>query len=362
MEGPDHNLAKLPSFSGNLHVERRTPLGCETTKWVQGHLPMGLPRRLFIASHGAEPMSRPILLTCFLLAVLALAGCSRTETAPHEKSTAEVKQEKEVVIGLIPERNIFAQVERYEPLSGYLSKKINRKIRLTVIPRYGNIIENFASAGLDGAFFGSFAYALAHQRLGVEALARPVNPDGVSTYHGLIFVRKDSGIRSIREMKGKRFALVDRATTAGYLLPLVYFKSHGTNYKTYLKESYFTGTHEDAILDVLDRKADIGAAKNTVFERMAASDDRLKKELIVLARSPDVPENGLAVRKDLDGALKAALKESLLTMHENPENQGLLKAFGAKRFIETSDRDYEPVYRYAGEIELNLATYNYLND
>jgi phosphonate transport system substrate-binding protein len=307
-------------------------------------------------------MKRPILFACFFLAVLHLFGCSRTETASPEKPAAEVKREKELVIGLIPEQNIFAQTERYQPLSDYLSKKINRNILLTVLPRYGNIVENFVSGRLDGAFFGSFTYALAHQKLGVEVLARPISLSGVSTYHGLIFVRKDSGIRSIREMKGKRFALVDRATTAGYLLPLDYFKSQGKNYKTYLKESYFTGTHEDAILDVLNRKADIGAAKNTVYDRLAASDDRIRKELVVLARSPDVPENGLAVRKDLDMALKENLKRTLLTMHEDSENQVLLKVFGAQRFFETSDRDYAPVYRYAREIDLNLTTYDYLND
>ena len=50
-------------------------------------------------------------------------------------------------------------------------------------------------------------------------------------------------------MKGKTFAFVDKATTAGHLLPLAYFKAHGIqDYKTYFKETYFAGTHENAIL------------------------------------------------------------------------------------------------------------------
>jgi phosphonate transport system substrate-binding protein len=186
--------------------------------------------------------------------------------------------------------------------------------------------------------------------------------NGTSTYHGLIFVRKNSGIRSISQLEGKRFAFVDKATTAGYLLPLAYFRKHGQDYRTFLKESYFTGTHEDAILDVLNSKADIGAAKNTVYERLAASDDRIKRELVILERSPDVPENGLAVRKDLDVSLKEKMKKALLTMHEEPGGADILKVFGAQRFIETRDSDYQPVYRYAQEIGLNLATYDYVNE
>ncbi len=74
--------------------------------------------------------------------------------------------------------------------------------------------------------------------------------------------------------------------------------------------------------------------------------------------SPDVPENGLAVRKDLDGTIKEELKQSLLTMHETAEGQKVLKDFGANKFIETRDEDYEPVYKYAREIDLDLQTYD----
>ncbi len=307
-------------------------------------------------------MNRLVVPFCFLLILLLAPGCERTEPVSSKTSAAEPGHEKIFRVGLIPEQNIFKQIERYEPLARYLSKKIDLTIRLTVLPQYGNIIDSFTSTGMDGAFFGSFTYALAHSRIGAEVLARPVDLKGSSMYHGLIFVRKDSRIRSVDQMKGKRFAFVDKGTTAGYLLPLTYFKKHGKDYRTFLKESYFAGTHEDAILDVLDKKAEIGAAKNTVYERLAASDDRVNKELVILERSPEVPENGLAVRKGLDGSLKKKLREALLTMHEDPEGTAILAAFGVRKFIETNDADYRPVYLYAREIGLNLATYDYTNE
>ncbi len=307
-------------------------------------------------------MKRRIVSFLLLAIILLAAGCDRPERQSKQKSETEQVGQKILVIGLIPEQNIFKQIERYEPLADYLSKKLSITIRLTVLPRYGNIIDNFVSTGIDGAFFGSFTYTLAHEKLGVEALARPVDLNGASTYHGLIFVRKDSGIKSIGDMRGKRFAFVDKATTAGYLLPLAYFKEHGKNYRTFLKESYFTGTHEDAIYDVLNKKADIGSAKNTVYERLSASDERIKKDLTILERSPDVPENGLAVRKDLDDSLKKKFQEKLITMNNDPEGVTILKEFGASRFIETNDGDYQPVYRYAQKIDLNLTRYDYMNE
>jgi phosphonate transport system substrate-binding protein len=302
------------------------------------------------------------LLAAFLL-LIAGAGCRRgAEEPPAPKTAAEPSRAKPLIIGLIPEQSLFKQMDRYEPLARYLARRTGVEIQLVILSRYGNIISNFQSAKMDGAFFGSFTYALAHVKLGVDVLARPEGLDGASTYHGLIFVRKDSGIGSLEQMQGKRFAFVDKATTAGYLLPLAYFQQHKKNYRTFLREYYFTGTHEDAIYDVLNRKADIGAAKNSVFDRLAQSDKRISEELVVLAKSPEVPENALAVRKGLDSALQSRIQNELLTMDSDPEGAKVLKAFGARRFILTRNSDYRAVYDYARDSNLNLATYDYLND
>jgi len=302
---------------------------------------------------------RTIALVACALCLLLLPGCSQKEPPAPAKKPPGMKLQ----IGLLPEQNIFKQIERYEPLMAYLGKKTGVGCELKILSRYGNIVDNFRSSGLDGAFFGSFTYALAHAKVGVEVLARPVALDNTSTYHGLIFVRKDSRIRTARDMKGKRFAFVDKATTAGYLLPLEYFHDHGiSNYREYLKEAYFAGTHEDVIYDVFNRKADIGAAKNTVFQRLAKTDPRIGKELVVLEKSPEVPENALALRGDIDESVRGRLKETLLKMDMDPDGKKVLERFGALKFIETTNQDYGVVLKYAADIHLDLASYDYKND
>ncbi len=288
-----------------------------------------------------------------------LAGCSDKGKAP----SAVKDSGRTLVVGLIPERNIFKQIERYQPLANYLRAKTGIEVKLKVLSRYGNIVDNFKSAELDGAFFGSFTYALGHARLGLTVLARPEDANGVSTYYGVIFVRKDSGIRTAKAMKGKRFAFVDKATTAGYLLPLEYFRNNAiADYRTYFREAYFAGTHEDAIYDVLNRKADIGAAKNTVYQRLANADGRITRDLLILARSPEVPENGLAVRGDIGEPIKAALKTALIDMDKDAAGKQVLEVFGARRFVATSDSDYQPVFDYARAAGIDLVHYDYRNE
>lgn len=301
------------------------------------------------------------LLISVCLCLIFIIGCSKTETTKQKEVNAE-KTEKTLKIGLSPEHNIFNQISRYQPLAEYLSKKTGIQINLEILTRYGNIVDNFKELHLDGAFFGSFTYTLAHERLNVEVLARPENFNSISTYYGLIVVRGDSGIKTIEDMKSKIFVFVDKATTAGYLFPLAYFKNNGIkDYKTYLKETYFAGTHEDAIFDVLNKKADIGAAKNTVFNRISFFNKRINNELVIIERSPEVPENSLAVRKDLDSSIKNKLRDALLNMHNDRAGIIILKEFGAQRFIKTIDSDYSGVYKYTKEINLDLTTYDYKN-
>jgi phosphonate transport system substrate-binding protein len=125
----------------------------------------------------------------------------------------------EITIGLIPEQNVFRQMQRYTPLGHYVEQKTGIKVHFTLLSRYGNIIDRFREEKMDGAFWGSFTGGLAIKKLGIEPLARPVWKDGTSTYRGFIFVRRDSGIRNVSDMRGKVIAFVERATTAGWLLP-----------------------------------------------------------------------------------------------------------------------------------------------
>lgn len=307
-----------------------------------------------------KPGARAIVTVGLFILLALSSGCTDQQDAPPE---AAVSSQQTFVMGLIPEQDLFSQKQRYKALAQYISEKAGITVKLKILSRYGNIIENFMSSELDGAFFGSFTGALAISRIGVQPLARPLWLDGTSTYYGLVFARKDSAIKDADDMKGKRFAFVDRATTAGWLLPLHYFQEVGIgDYRTWFAETYFTGTHEDVIYDVLARRADIGAAKNTIFYKLAKNDPRILEQLHILTRSPDVPSNTLAVKSDLDNSLKLRLQNILLQMDQDKQGKAILHDFGAKKFIATTPKDYEPVFIYADEVKLNIRKYTYNNN
>jgi phosphonate transport system substrate-binding protein len=269
-----------------------------------------------------------------------------------------VAADGKLIIGIIPEINLTKQMERFLPLCKYLGKKIGMEVGVKPMANYGLIYEDIRDDKIEAGFFGSFTFGMTYERLGIEPLARPEKPDGTSTYTGLTFVRKDSGIKGPEDMKGKTIALVDKLTTAGYLAQVIYFKEHGIDIEKDVK-IFWTGSHDAAIEAVLNKQADMGGAKNLVFDKMAKGDPDIRNTLIVLNESPSVPDNTFAVDKELDPEIKSALEKALIDMGKDDEGMKILRNFGAARFIDTEIEDFRNLFSMVKEAGFDMKTYPY---
>jgi len=311
-------------------------------------------------------MKYKVLAGCFiLLFAFSSLSCGQKEDIKKVdlnkiEEIKDLNQEPlRIKIGLIPEQDIHKMAARYEPLTGYLSKKMNLKVTLVYLDSYSEVCDKFIYKQLDAAFFGSFSYALTHAKAGVQPIARP-DYQGTSTYRGLILVRQDSNIKNIQDMKAKRLALVHQATYAGYLYPLRYFKEHGVkNLETYFSKITFEGSHDKAIFAVLRGEADIAMPKDLIYQRVIKENPELEKKLVVLASSDPVPSNALCVSRELDPALKNKLREILLNLNNDPQAKPILESLGATRFIETKDEDYRYLYETIKILGIDLNTYPY---
>ena len=161
-------------------------------------------------------------------------------------------------------------------------------------------------------------------------------------------------------MRNKSLVLVDKATTAGYIYQLFYFKYFGiSNIEDYFSSISFANSHDAAAWAVYAGEADIGGSKNHIFNNIMEEHPDFKEQMIILGESPEIPSNGLAVRKDLNPAIKLRIKTLLLSLHETPEGKEILKNFGAIKFVATSNDDYAVVYNMVKELGIDLHEYSY---
>ena len=292
--------------------------------------------------------------------VAALAACSREPAQEPPREATPVASIPCLTIALVPERNVFEQKKRYQPLQEYLSAACGCPVAFKLLDNYQLIFSEILEKRVAGGFFGSMNGAIAQLKGAVEILARPVDLQGVSTYTGVIFTRSGSGVTvDPKTWRGKRIALVNKVTTAGYLYPLSLLRRSGYSGdpEGYFKAMPFTGSHDAAMLATFNGEADLGACKNTVYDEQVRLHPEIGRALTVLAESTEVPSNGLGVHPGLDPALKARLREALLRMHEREDGQRALRQFGAQRFVATSLRDYEPVFTMSREAGVDLASW-----
>lgn len=270
------------------------------------------------------------------------------------------KAKERVIIGVIPEMNLVKQMERFGPLSDYLEKKTGFEIDVRPLSNYGQLYDEMNNGNIDAGFFGSFVYAMTRARIGILPLARPVQLGGKSTYTGFLFVRKDSGIKKPSDMKGKTIALVDPATTAGYLTQKEYLRNNGINIDKDLR-IYWAGNHEAAIRAVLSNQAQIGGAKDTVVRKYRKEYRMFDTVIDIINESPKkgVPDNTLAVRKGLAAATREKLRKTLLSMNNDPEGRAVLADFGAVKFIATDDEDFSSLYILIRHLKIDLKNYPY---
>jgi phosphonate transport system substrate-binding protein len=308
--------------------------------------------------------AKNFLISCLVI-TLALTGLTfrpGIKSCSAEEGQHGPDSPKIIHLVIVPEKNVFEQRRRYQYITSYLSEKTGINFTVEIMSNYGHISDAFAAGQADAGFFGSFSYVLTHAKTGVESIARPVWPGENSTYRGYIFARKDSGITTIKDMEDKTLVLVDKATTAGYIFPLYYFTYGGiSDIENYFSRISFASNHDAAAWAVYTGEADIGAAKDIIYNDLLEEYPDFREQMIVLAESPKVPSNGLAVRADLNPAIKLRIKTLLLSLHESPEGRKILDNFGALRFVETNNDDYALLYNMVKKLGIDLNTYSHKN-
>ena len=298
-------------------------------------------------------MNLKVPLNVFIFTLVLLTFSLLTYAQPPQR---------EITIGLIPEINIFKQSKKYELLGSYLTSRTGIKVNFTMFTQYGDSIDLYQGRKLDGAFFGSFAAVLALDKLEIEPLVNQLNMNGTKTSRGYLFVRKDSGIMEFKDLKGRVIVYVDKATFTGYVFPIAYLRENGvTDTDKFFSEYYFAGSHDVAIMEVLDGKADIGVAKNTVYDSLAKEDPRIEKELLIIAESSEVTSSGLSLNIYIDSTIKEQILQALLSMDKDPEGIKVLRELGHKGYIESTRDDYRGLLNIIENVGIEIRTYDYYN-
>jgi len=272
------------------------------------------------------------LITKLALTTMAL-GLSTTSMMAQEKWP------EKLTFGVIPVAGSTSMKENFGPLTDYLTKQLGIKVEMKLAGDYTGIITGMQHKHIDVAYLGPKSYVEAAKRANAEALVVEVDGEsGLPGYRGTIITKKGSGLKSIKDIKGKTWAFTSSQSTSGTLVPTVMFSKAGIKPTEYFSKVVYSGGHEASILSVKNGKIDAASTNNLDFNRGLGKHWN-KDQFNVIWTSDLIPGAPIAARKDLPTSLRMALKGAFLS-YNDPKGLERLKNKG---FIKGDDSVYDSV-------------------
>jgi len=259
----------------------------------------------------------------------------------------------ELRMGLFAGSDAEQTKKSFEPFRVYLQNKLGVAITVQTGTSYSAVIEAMRGKFVDAMEVGPFAHVLASSQMKVDPLAVGIYPrvpaGGVAKYspkespfyYSVFFTKKGSGITKFSDLKGKRFAFVDAASTSGNLIPRTMLLKSGIDPEKDM-QSIFAGSHQSAAVAVWNDKVDAAAnfednlytmsngglvdtcgfadginRRRTQAEISAKYAGCKDGQLVIFGYSDPIPNTPFGVRDELPAQFKEAIKAALLGVRDD---------------------------------------------
>jgi len=219
----------------------------------------------------------------------------------------------------------------YRPIFDAVARSTGLRFDLKVAQSYGGVVEAMCNDAADIAFVGSVTYLQARERGCAELLAVAVKA-GRSVYYSGLFVRADSPIRSIGDLRGKRVAFGDVNSTSAFVFPVTMFLDAGIDPVRDLSAVRMTGTHANSLAALLNGGVDAAALSFDSYDKAVRANVPGARDLRVIARSEPIPYPPLVANTRLVPALRGRLRRAFENIDRTPGvTPEMIRGYGGTR-------------------------------
>src|SRR5262249_41228959 len=152
------------------------------------------------------------------------------------------------------------------------------------------------------------------------------------TYRAQIITRVDSGIKTLDDLRGKRFAFVDPVSSSGYLYPASVLQEkvdfNPKNPRGFFSEVVFAGGHDKVVIAVYNKQVDGGATFGNSNPNAPPTDARtavrrtipdVMEKVVLIAETDPIPNDTVSVRKGLPPEMVQRIRTGLLRLQESAQ-------------------------------------------
>ena len=228
----------------------------------------------------------------------------------------------------------------------FMEKETGLMFKSGIPSNYIAVVEAFGSDRADVAVMNSFGYLLANTKYGAEAKLKALR-HGKDYYAGAIYVSEKSGIKTLKDLNGKKFAFTDSSSTSGYLYPLKIFNDA----KVKLGNTIFAIKHDNVITMIYQGQVDAGAAfYSDAFdgqikdarERVLTQFPDVEKKVKVLKITDKIPNDPFVFRKGMDPAMTTKIIAALMKYIGTEEGKTTFKnIYAIDGIVPATNKDYD---------------------
>ncbi len=241
-----------------------------------------------------------------------------------------------ITIGSISD-NPREEILAFQPVIDYLRKRLGHhgitQGEVKVVDTMKKMIDLLKDKKVDLFIDSPFPALYICKKSDAEPLLRRWKK-GVEKYHSIIFVKKDSNIKGIEDLKGKMIAFEEPFSTSGYFLPkaailkMGYELDEKRNFKQKVGSGIigYTFSYDDknTLLWVKKNKTHAGSMSNTAFLKQAGD---FQSNYRILLGTIDVPRHIVCHRAGIPSTVVSDIVSILVGMENDMEGKQVLNGF-----------------------------------
>jgi phosphonate transport system substrate-binding protein len=243
----------------------------------------------------------------------------------------------DLVLGVFPRFSASETTTRYTPIAEYLQDRLDRKVILVTSKDFQSFWRGIEERRYDIVQYNQYHYIRSAKTYQVIAHNKEF---GKNTMAGALYVRKDSGITSLAQLRG-RTVLFGGGEDAmiSYIAPVYMMLQAGLRKDEF--KSQFAVTPINSVIGVYRKQADAAGTGDNVIGQPVIRNAINMDELTPLAVSEQLLHLPWSVKRTMPARLRETIQSSLMDLENSDAGKNVLKAALLTGIGKAEDKDYD---------------------
>jgi phosphonate transport system substrate-binding protein len=255
-------------------------------------------------------------------------------------------------ISAIPDQDPELLNRLYRSMAERFATATGHAVTYQPVTDYTAVVRAFEVGDIHVAWVGGLTGVQARDRVsGATAIAqRDIDQD----FHSLFIATEASGlapfddVEGLRALAGHTLTFGSETSTSGRLMPQYFMRQGGLDPAALKGKPGFSGSHDATIEAVASGSFEVGAVNEQVWNAIKQAGKVNLRNVVVLWRTPGYADYHWLARPDLDATFGTGTTQSITNLllgldASKPQDADILKLFGAKTFIATTNANYDQI-------------------